>query len=555
MPFRSQFRDCIPDKKYKDLVSEYFWHQLDAHGDNVLFIEFETGKEYKASDIKRLATKVAKYLTSKEIGLKPGDTCISFYKHSALELICALGTLFAGGSICVGYRQDPEHEHNYMIKSLEPVVIFCDITMQDELMRNKDRSTFKTIVLNDKDEPISEDSFGFYTDICSPQVDRLSDRHLPVEVEPNSPAFILFTSGSTGHPKPVNRSHRNSIYVCHSFNTTKDENPPWYLDRFSVMAGHLPIDHGTGTFSLKLCIARGYKLVIMESYQPLKFLQAIDKYQITDCMLGSALLHNLITMPIKTLMSFDLSSLKNFIAIGSAIPNYQAVRQFTEMNKSVSIRQGFGMTECGFVAVVPRGHEDKKTGVGQILPNLQVKLLDEHTGKEILGFNQQGELYIKGPTVSVGYVGRKYDEQSRQAFNLDGYYRSKDLCVMIEGYSKCQLLSIIGRASDVMCLNDGWKVLPYEIEAIIMSHPLIKEAAVVGIPHPTLPGCHAPRAYCVPRQFDNPPSLRSIFDYVALRLSGPKHLVGGIRLVSSLPRISVGKVDKRSLKKMDHILA
>lgn len=645
MVFKSKFEDSKPPARFNDSLSEFFWHQLDVYADKTLIVDYNSGREWKGAQLKQVSSRIARYLVEM-LNLKQNDSCVFFYPHSDLIHIVALGVLFAGGSVCVGARDDPADEHEYMIKAMKPKIVFTDSCLIEELENlleaNKDKLDFRICVINDHDDELArsgntymygeenfvnlinkttnEDeqnnqikhkkdiinlhrhiiwNYGEQKNNVENNYSKFKEVKLPVQVKPDDPAFVLFTSGSTGRPKPVGRSHRNSIYVCYSLNTATFL---WDLNESSVLAGHLQLDHGTGTFNFKMTLSKGLKLIVMDGYDSRTLLNAIEKYKITDCLLGSALLHNLISgsnlseststreksvededeeeeegkkktedyigeksnsngntngnnhLSMSSsyhLNSFNISSLKNLLAVGSKIPSYSKVKEFMDKYKNVNIRQTFGMTETGFISLVPFNDSELDfESVGYILPNLKIKLLNPITGNEISEFNKDGELYVSGPTVSPGYIGNGFEEQSKQVFNIgdSSYYRSYDICRLTSD----ERLIILGRCSEILCLYDGWKVLPYEIEAVLLEHPGIQQIAVIGIPHPSLPTCHAPRAYVVPKdEWRAKLSEKEVFEYSIKKLSSPKHLIGGVKIMNKLPLISVGKVDKKLLRKMD----
>jgi acyl-coenzyme A synthetase/AMP-(fatty) acid ligase len=646
MIFKSKFADVKPADQYKELVSNLFWDRLDTYRASVLFVDYETGRQWTGAQIKSTSSRLARQLIRH--GLAANDDCVLFYKHSDYIQLAALGLLFAGASVCAGYDLDPEHEHAYMLEVMAPKFVFVAARLVDEMQRVRAAYGHQyTIVVMDDDslgaagervvERLATDAgagpvLGLHRDLLKEDTCQADDERverLPVQVDPQRPAFILLTSGSTGRPKPVCRSQRNSLYVCHSLAGAEQL---WELNESSVVAAHLALDHGTGIFQLKQCLARGYKSIIINGYERRALLDAIRRFRVTDVVLGSALVHNLLSSCQLELeaagagaLADELGSLRNLIAVGSPIASPALVGQFMRALPDCSVRQAFGTTETGFLFVVPRelaldGRPELGPQiVGLAIPNVEFKLMSRETTAstadaqqpapaEIDQFDTPGELYVRAPTVSPGYFGERFRPLSSTSFMPDGFYKTNDLCsVDPDG-----MLRVLARLGDVLCLGDGWKVLPGEIEHVIAEHPLVREAAVVGVPHPSLPTCHAPRAYVVPREgvqvvddddgeqeeqtakgaetighqhqqrpADNDRqqnghqakqlngngklnghanhrngaaktiSKRLIFEFVAERLAEPKHLVGGIKFVDELPKISIGKVDKRALKRAD----
>jgi acyl-CoA synthetase (AMP-forming)/AMP-acid ligase II len=446
MVFKSRFPDVRPDAEYRDLASNFFWSQLDKFGANVLFADHESRRQWTGAQIKQASARLAGQLIRH--GLEPDDDCVIFHKHSDYTQLAALGVLFAGGSVCAGYDLDPEHEHAYMLALMRPAFVFAPRRLAPEMLKLRRGHKHRyTIVLMD-DDSLADDDFrgvssaaqvdtlvlGLHRDLLGGS-DPPPEAPLPVQVDPQRPAFILLTSGSTGRPKPASRSQRNTLYVCHSLVGAE---ALWDLNESSVVAAHLALDHGTGIFLLKQCLTRGYKSVIIDGYTQDKMLDAIETHRITDLVLGSAFVHNLLSS--SEIEADDsghlrerLSSLRNVLAVGSPIASQQTVRQFMSRVPDCSVRQAFGMTETGFLSVVPRELALREPDlspkiVGGLLPNVELKLVcreqdgskraESGVEREIGEFGQQGELYVRGPTVSPGYVGERFREQARESFDL-----------------------------------------------------------------------------------------------------------------------------------------
>ena len=577
MVFKSTFEGAKPPAEFGDSLAELFWQKLKGeHNKRCLFLDFPTGRSWTGDEILKVASGIAANLAA-TCKLKPESDCVFFYENSDIIHLTALGVLFSGCSICVGAPHDPEDEHKHMIDLMQPALVFVPSKLAGEMVRIRQnlQLNYKIVAMDEEScAQADECNYQLHRDLlCAPSVERAKESaHLlaaprpPVRVPSERAAYVLLTSGSTGRPKAVGRSHRNSVYVCHSLDGQVGERL-WRLDSNSVLAGHLQLDHGTGTFCLKQTIAKGCKLIIMREYKFETMLDAIEREQITDCVLGSALLHNFITST-QQLEGRDLSSLRSFLAVGSPIANELKVLQFMRANSSCSIQMAYGMTECGFVGISERSTESYSRDV-YLLPNFEAKLVargDElekpELDDEIVELEKEGELYLRGATVSSGYLGAKFAQQSRAAFKADGFYKSNDIC----SFSRDGKLKVRGRFSEVLCLYDGWKVVPSELEALLMSHPQIGDAAIVGVPDPQLPTCHLPRAYVVRKQQSAKANGNStlttngttsvltekqVFDFVAARTAEPKHLRGGIKFVESFPRISIGKVDKKALLKID----
>lgn len=575
MIFYSKYPNSTPPEKYGNSLAQFYWEKLDQFQEKTLFIDYESKREWTGKQIKLKATQLAEVLVNK-LHLKTGSCCYFFAQNNDYLQLAALGCILAGGSVCVSPPGEPKTELVYMTSQTQPKVIFvasgedCEVLIDIIVREQIDGANLTICILSDDCTKSPENLLKhnikhllLHKDIWIVEggekddmtIESLNQRFKPPKVNPDQPAYVLFTSGSTGLPKPVARTHKNCLHVAHCLDTTGNE--LWDLSEKSVMAGHLQLDHGTGTFSIKMCLSKGYTLIIMDGYDFDRMSSAISEYKITDCMLGSALLHQFITrfMDLQATnqedksIKKDISSLRNLIAVGSPIASHKITGKFMDLYPEVSIRQAFGMTEVGFTSIVARQECRIDTrSVGYLLPNLQVRLVNRYEQREkseiIMEPNIPGELQIRGPTTSPGYTGQKYSGESQEVFLQDGFYRSADIASMTSDGK----LTIHGRFSDVMCLYDGWKVLPQEIEACLSELEEVKEVGVIGVPNPDLPTCQMARAYIVPKSRRLTPAI--VQAHTQKNLSEFKQLSGGIVILSQeeqLPRGSLQKLDRKRL--------
>jgi 4-coumarate--CoA ligase len=226
------------------------------------------------------------------------------------------------------------------------------------------------------------------------------------------------------------------------------------------------------------------------------------------------------------------------------------------MAPGASFGQLWGMTEitCIVTHVKPgtRSEEvDYFGSVGRPVPNLALKIVDED-GTDVSHVPEvQGEICVRGPTVMNGYF--ENEEANRETFDGEGYIRSGDI-----GYvdSKTGLRYIVDRRKELIKVR-GFQVAPPEIEGVLLSHPGIAEAAVIGMRTMVAGGPagyewdERPRAYVVKKaggagvQEEEEEEVR---EWVVARLARYKALEGGVRFVDSIPKNASGKILKRVLR-------
>jgi 4-coumarate--CoA ligase len=227
------------------------------------------------------------------------------------------------------------------------------------------------------------------------------------------------------------------------------------------------------------------------------------------------------------------------LAYGGAAP-LDAVTQskFQDlMPKGSPFTQVMGMTETScFASLLPYPEDDDTGSVGRFLPNLDVKLLDDN-GKELQDYSRPGELAIRGPTVTEGYVGVPRERD----FDAEGYLRTGDILYRDQASG---LWYIVDRKKEMIKVR-GFQVAPKELEGVLLEHAGIADAAVIGIKNAE--GVELPRAYIV-RKKDVVLGKGDVEKWIENRLARYKWLAGGVRFVDTIPKSSSGKVLKRLLR-------
>jgi acyl-CoA synthetase (AMP-forming)/AMP-acid ligase II len=178
----------------------------------------------------------------------------------------------------------------------------------------------------------------------------------------------------------------------------------------------------------------------------------------------------------------------------------------------------------------------------QRLIPISFRLIDED-GKNISAFGVRGELCVRGPTVTPGYFNNP--EANAEAFDTEGWFKTGDIAYCDQRTRKWY---IVDRRKELIKVR-GFQVAPPELEAVLLSHPQIVDAAVIGI---TFPGADIeyPRAYVVRRPGDQGSKLTEaeIQEYVLSRLAKYKALTGGVKFVGAIARNPSGKILKRVLR-------
>jgi non-ribosomal peptide synthetase component E (peptide arylation enzyme) len=344
-------------------------------------------------------------------------------------------------------------------------------------------------------------------------------------------ANILLTGGTTGLPKGVPRTHND--HICNGYYWMKAwERTPYDNCLIATPVGH-NLAHVCAIYPI---IIAGGKLTVITSTAPKEILETIEAEKITCLTLVPAQLATILNDP--SLGKYNLSSLQT-VQSGGAHVAPEWVRGVYEKMAVRHFSNDFGMAE-GPCSCTRRWDPEEIvcTTVGlPLCPYDHFKIIDENEREVPIG--TEGELVAKGPGVFTGYY--KAEEENRKVFTHDGYFRTGDLGTIInaEGY-----LRITGRKKDII-IRGAENISATEVEEMILTHPNVEDAAVVGMPDPVM----GERACAYVKLVQG--KTLSLDELIAhLRKQGASVLLLPERLeiIEELPLTDVGKIDKKRLR-------
>lgn len=355
-----------------------------------------------------------------------------------------------------------------------------------------------------------------------------SDGDVPqVAINPREDLVALpYSSGTTGLPKGVMLTHYNLIANMRQMDGLD------YFHQHDTLLCVLPLFHIYGlVVVLNMGLHQGATMVTMPRFDLEQFLSLIQTYQVTLSHIVPPIVLQLVRDPIVT--DYDLSSLK-MIFSGAAPLGAELSRECMQ-RVGCSIRQGYGMTETSPVThSSPPDPKDMKLGsVGTAAPNTECKLVDFASGEE-LGPNQEGELWVRGPQVMKGYLNNP--EATARTIDTDGWLHTGDI-----GYAdEDGHFFIVDRVKELIKYK-GFQVAPAELEAVLLSHPAVADAAV--IPCADEEAGEVPKAFVV---LKGEASAEEIMDFVAERLA-PHKKIRYLEFISQIPKSAAGKILRRVL--------
>jgi len=355
-----------------------------------------------------------------------------------------------------------------------------------------------------------------------------SDGDVPsIKINPLEDLVALpYSSGTTGLPKGVMLTHHNLIANMRQMDGLD------YFHRGDTLLCVLPLFHIYGlVVVLNMGLHLGATIVTMPRFDLEQFLNLIQTYRVTLSHIVPPIVLQLTKNPM--VEKYDLSSLK--MIFSGAAPLGEELSRECIQRIGCSIRQGYGMTETSPVThSSPADPAKMKLGaVGPPAPNTECKLIDPVTGAE-LGPNQEGELCVRGPQIMKGYLNNP--EATANTIDSDRWLHTGDI-----GYADDDgHFYIVDRVKELIKYK-GFQVAPAELEAILLVHPAIADAAVIP--------CRDDEAGEVPKAFvvlKGETSAEAIMEFVAERVA-PHKKIRFVEFVEQIPKSASGKILRRVL--------
>ncbi|CAN2041971.1 Long-chain-fatty-acid--CoA ligase [Candidatus Magnetomoraceae bacterium gMMP-15] len=346
-------------------------------------------------------------------------------------------------------------------------------------------------------------------------------------------AMYQYTGGTTGISKGVILTHAN-------LSKQIQQADPWFFafsngDHIALAA--LPCFHVFGmTAVMNFPIFKGWTIVLVPKPQPDPLLKVIQKYKPTFAPLVPTMFIGMLNHP--EFKQSDLTSIKAFFS-GSAPLPVEVINEFEEATGAV-ILEGFGLTEASPITHINPMVGTRKVGsIGIPIPDTECRIVDLEDDEKDVPVGKSGELLIKGPQVMQAYLNRP-DETDAALKN--GWLHTGDIAAMDEdGY-----FFIVDRKKD-MIISGGFNIYPREIDEVFFENPKVKEAATIGIPHPTR--VETPKVFVVLKKGEKT-DKKELLDYCKDKLAKYKWPTE-IEFRDELPKNNIGKILKKDLRKKD----
>ncbi|KAJ1039208.1 hypothetical protein NDA10_000558 [Ustilago hordei] len=356
-------------------------------------------------------------------------------------------------------------------------------------------------------------------------------------------AFIVFSSGTSGKPKGVQLVHGNITAVTTAIVTTfSDAIGP--NDRYVAV---LPMFHIFGLVkSIMKGVYTGAESVVLPRFDLDVFCSAVEKFKCNVSYVVPPILVLLAKDP--RAKKYNLKSLK-WVMSGAAPLGAELSLEVEATHPGLKVTQGWGLSETSPTATFARPDEyhAHMGSCGRLLAGVEGRLVDED-GNDV-GFEQgengkPGEFWVRGPTIMKGYLNNK--EATDDCITPDGWFKTGDVAIMKDNF-----FWIVDRKKELIKYK-GFQVPPAELEATLLSHPKIADAAVIGIQDKEQ-ATELPRAYVVLKEdvakSENPDAVaKEIIEWTATKVANHKRLRGGVRILEVIPKSPSGKILRRLLR-------
>ncbi|CAL1374165.1 unnamed protein product [Linum trigynum] len=493
----------------------------DISESKIALIDSSTGRQLTYAQLRRSITSLAAGLRS-AIGVQKGDVVLLLSPNSILYPTICLAIMSVGAILTPA---NPVNTSSEIAKQANDSGAKLVVAAPEQLQKLESigipvLTTTRALDYVSCEELI--DCCGGGDGSTEPQV----------SISQSDTAAILYSSGTTGASKGVILTHSNFIAVMTMMKwsvramSAEDDTFLCFIPMFHI--------YGLAFFALGL-FTLGIKTVLIPKFDFNLMLQSIETHRVNNIPAVPPVI--LAMVKFATASGFDLSSLRR-VGTGAAPLSGELGVEFRRRFPWVELRPGYGLTEsCGATTMFASDEEAKRRpeGCGGLLPRFCAKIVDAETGDALPPYGR-GELWVKSPAVMKGYL--KNEEATSATIDSDGWLRTGDLCY----FDGDGVLFVVDRIKELIKHN-GYQVAPAELEAILLTHPQVMDAAV--IPVKDAASGEIPMAYVV-RASGSVLTEDQVITFVADQVA-PYKKVRRVAFIGAIPKSAAGKILRKEL--------
>ncbi|CAL5199342.1 unnamed protein product [Lathyrus oleraceus] len=513
-------------------LHSYLFQNLSQFHDRPCLINGDTGETFSYSDVHLTVRKIASGLNT--IGINQGDVVMIVLRNSPQFALTFLGASYRGTAITTANPFYTSSELAKQATATKTKLIVTQSAYVNKIKEFAKINNIKIVCIDDSSSPSSSEEKDGVVDFFV--LTNADENEAPeVKINPNDVVALPFSSGTSGLPKGVMLTHENLVTTIAQL--VDGENPHQYTNSEDVLLCVLPMFHIYALNSILLCgIRAGAAVLIVEKFEIKTVLELIEKYKVTVV----SFVPPIVLALVKSGEShrYDLSSIRVMIT-GAAPMGMELEQAVKDRMPQTVLGQGYGMTEAGplsiSLAFAKEPFKTKPGACGTVVRNAEMKIVDTETGVS-LPRNKAGEICIRGTKVMKGYLNDL--EATKKTIDKDGWLHTGDIGFV----DNDDELFIVDRLKELIKYK-GFQVAPAELEALLIAHPNISEAAVVPLKDEV--AGEIPVAFVV-RSNGSKISEDEIKQYVSQQVVFYKR-INRVYFTDAIPKAASGKILRKEL--------
>ncbi|MFY9331155.1 MAG: AMP-binding protein [Candidatus Nanopelagicales bacterium] len=511
-----EFASALPDLEIPDVaVTDYVLQRAGDVPDRIALLDGLTGRGYTYSELSRLIAAFAGGLQARGLGV--GSTIALMAPNIPEYAIVFHGAARAGVAVSTINPTYTEAEVRFQLQDSGATMLVTVSAFAEVAAAATRDTSVTTIVMLDE---ATEGALALAEVLGEPisQVDVDTREHVVV---------LPYSSGTTGYPKGVMLTHRNLVA-----NLVQIE-PGLVPEDHEVVLAVLPFFHIYGMQVLMNgFLAQGATIITMPRFDLPQALGIIQDKHVTRFFVVPPIVLALAKHPL--IADFDLSSLTQVFS--GAAPLSAELAQEASARIDCPVVQGYGMTELSPVTHLTYPGQFRPGSVGMAVSTTSCRIVDPDTGADV-GLGEPGELWVRGPQVMKGYLNNP--EATAATIDVDGWLHTGDVAVVDElGH-----FTIVDRVKELIKYK-GFQVAPAELEALLLTHAGIADAAVIGVAD--VEAGEIPRAFVVLTP-GHDLSAADITTFMSGQVATYK-VIHDVVFVDEVPKSASGKILRRLLR-------
>ncbi|BEJ10970.1 hypothetical protein CspHIS471_0103920 [Cutaneotrichosporon sp. HIS471] len=471
------------------------------------------------------------------VGLKRGDRACIWGLNSLEWVRAAYGCLAAGIVVTpANFAYEPS-ELAHQLNNSGSKLIFIAPDLVDKFNRTRPLlqrafpDTHVVLLAPEQDKPVPA-RYKVVTELYGgwAKVEKFTG------AQTDATTWMCYSSGTTGLPKGVETTHWNLTSQLQACNIACEPLGPG-----DKMVAYLPFSHIYGTTnSLFQPLSVGAAAVVLPRFEETNALRAIEKYRVKHGLIVPPIVITLYNSP--NLDKYDLTCLRSVCSAAAPL-GPDLITAFQKRLPSVKVTQCYGLSETSpLITALTRDEVERAPpgSIGRLLPTFEARIVDSD-GQDVPD-GERGELWVRSPSVMKGY----HRNPVATSGTMEGdFFKTGDVVVRSpDGYYR-----VVDRVKELIKYK-GFQVPPAELEALLLTHPRIADAAVVGV-YDASQASELPTAYVTIRDEENVDAAvfdRDIQEWVAARVARHKRLGGGVFVIDQIPKSAAGKLLRRQLR-------